>query len=54
MKKVIQDLYWEAMRDLEKIHRKKMLLSERIALESALTKLDAIKKLINVSTLTEQ
>lgn len=54
MKQVINELYWEAIRDLEKIQRSKLLLSERIALEKALVKLDALKKLINIFTLTEK
>jgi hypothetical protein len=47
MKQVIHDIYWEVTVELEKIQKRKLLLSERVALEKALAKLDSIKKIIN-------
>jgi hypothetical protein len=47
MKQVMNDLYWEALREIEKIHKGKLLLSERVALEKAMTKLDAMRKILN-------
>lgn len=49
MKQVINDLYRETLWELEKIKKGKLLLSERVALEKAVVKLDAIKKLLNAS-----
>lgn len=52
MKQVITNLYWEAIRELEKMHKTKMLLSDRIAFEKALVQLDAIKKILDYSSVT--
>lgn len=52
MKYVIVDLYNEAVRALDDIKRSKLHLSERVALEKALAKLDAMKKIIAHSTLS--
>lgn len=52
MKQIINELYWDALRDLEKIHKSKLLLSERVALEKAIVKLESIKKILNVCSLT--
>ena len=49
MKNVINDLYWETLTELNKIKKGKLLLSERLAIESAFVKLDAIKKILNIS-----
>lgn len=47
MRQVISDLYYEALRELENIKKTKLLISERIALEKAVTKLEAMKKVLN-------
>jgi len=52
MRQVIYDLYWESVRELEQIKKSKLLLSERVALEKALIKLDAIKKILNQCTIS--
>jgi len=52
MKYVINDLYREAISELDKIKRSKLHLAERVALEKALAKLDAIRKILNSSTIT--
>lgn len=46
MKQLIFDIYWETINELEKIHKSKLLLSERIALERAIVKLESIKKIL--------
>jgi len=52
MKQVIFDTYWELLRDLDKIHKSKLMISERIALEKALVKLESIKKILNYCNVT--
>lgn len=52
MKYVINDLYAEAMWQLDQIKRSKLHLAERVALEKALAKLDAIKKILSQSALS--
>lgn len=52
MKQIINELYWEVMSELEKLHKSKMLLSERLAYEILVVKLETIKKLLNSSLVT--
>lgn len=52
MKYLINDLYFESIRELEKLPKSRFLISERVALEKALAKLDAIKKILNYCTVT--
>lgn len=52
MKYIINDLYREAQNEMDKIKKSKLSISERVALEIAITKLDAIKKLLNSSEIT--
>ena len=47
MRQLINDMYWDAIRDLEKIHKSRLLLSERVALEKAIVKLESIKRILN-------
>lgn len=49
MKQIIKDLYWETRKELQKIQKSKMSLSDRIAYERALERLDFINRLINQS-----
>lgn len=46
MKSIIRQLYWETITELEKIKKGELRLSERIAYEKAIVKLDVIKKLL--------
>lgn len=47
MKNLIHELYREAYYELEKIKRSELKLSERIALEKALVKLEDMKKVMS-------
>lgn len=47
MKQVIISLYWDAVSDLDKIKRSTLRLSDRLALEKAIVRLEAIKKLLD-------
>lgn len=52
MKQLLNDLYWESIQEMEKIKKSKLSLSERIALERAVTKLETMKKILNISQVT--
>jgi len=47
MKHVINNLYYEALRDLQQMKLSEMKLSERIKYERALIRLDALKKILD-------
>lgn len=49
MKQVIRELYWAAISDLDQIKKTKLNISERIALEKALARLDAIRRMLDVT-----
>lgn len=52
MKNLLNDLYWEVMAEVEKLHKSKMILSDRLAYERLVAKLETMKKLLNISTVT--
>lgn len=52
MKQLLTDFYWEAMRELEKIQKGKLKISERVALEKAIVHLEAIKKTLGYVDVT--
>ena len=54
MRGLVNELYWEVLNDLDKIHKSKLLLSERVALEKAIVKLEAIKKIIGFLNMDPQ
>lgn len=47
MKYLLIEVYNDVTRELENIKKTRLLLSERVALEKALAKLDALRKIIN-------
>lgn len=49
MKQLIIDLYWEVNGELEKIKKSNLSITERIAYETAITKLEVIKKILNIT-----
>ena len=52
MKQLINQLYYYAKTDLEKMKKSNMTLCERIKYEKALTNLEAMKKVIDNCTIT--
>lgn len=51
MQQLVFEFYREALYNLDRIQRSKLSLSDRIALEKALVQLDAMKKILNISTI---
>lgn len=49
MKQIIKNLYWDAQRELNKMQKSKMSLSDRVAYEKALEKLELALTLLNQS-----
>jgi len=47
MKEIMKQLYWEALNDLDKIKKSRLMLSERIGLEKAIVKMELIKRLLD-------
>lgn len=52
MKQLLNDLYWKVLEDMEKLKKSEMRLSERLAYERAVTHLNQIKAILNITTVT--
>lgn len=52
MKQLLIDLYWDSVSEMDKIKKNNLSLSDRIALETAKTKMEMAKKILNITDVT--